>query len=397
MDANKLLESQRMSLGKKPDSLQSGRRAEAKRLTNLMSAADDGFSFVRLGDKDVAFLLYPDAVVSAFGDAPNQVTGTRADGTPGLQANQTSRLRTALEKASYVDFWECQWKDDSLLARLKLNRPANSFQNPSRETSCILGTWLEHEFKNFCKGRRVLFCGAEAPLLESLLRHEAFRKCYSGFWPEVCQSFVLRPRNNGKNLAADLDLIKNDLREAILRLKADVLFLSLGGAAKILCQELADELKICAFDFGVGMRSLTYSGSGGYMAARGTHLIFLFRVPFGLYMDALEKTFPDLTPDALLAKAHAQLLLEVQEKEVGWSHAAAEYDFSPENRAHFRESFCEYKRRYRHLFNHSAVTRKERADFLHFCGKHKLTWEGRFFFAKFRAKSIVAQLMGKGK
>jgi hypothetical protein len=394
MDANKLIESQRIPLGRKPDPVKTGRLAEARRLTTLMSSSR-GFSFVRLGDKDVAFLLYPDAVVSAFGDAPNQVTGTRADGTPGLQTNQTSRLRTALEKASYVDFWECQWKDDSWLEQLKLNRPANGFQNPNRETSCILGTWLEYEFKNYCVGRRVLFCGAEAPLLESLLRHEAFRECSGGFWPSDCQAFFLRPRNDGKNVGANLDLIKDDLREAVSKHKIDTLFVSLGGAAKILCQELADELKICAFDFGVGMRSLTYSGSGGYMAARGTHLIFLNRVPFGLYMDALVKTFPDLTPEALLAKAHAQLLLEVQEKEVGWSHSAWEDDFSPENVAHFREGFREYKRRYRHLFNHSAITRKERADFLHFCGTHKLTWEGRLFMAKFHAKGIVRRCLGR--
>jgi hypothetical protein len=112
-------------------------------------------------------------------------------------------------------------------------------------------------------------------------------------------------------------------------------------------------------------------------------------------MDALEKAYPELSPEELLAKAHAQLLLEVQEKEVGWSHSAWENDFSRENIIHFQEGFSVYKRRYAHLFNHSAVTRKERADFLHFCGTHKLTWEGRFFLIGFKLKSFLAKLIKK--
>jgi hypothetical protein len=384
--AAEFLKTQRVPMGAKPNLQATGRLAEASRLTTLMSS-EKGFSFVRLGDKDVSLLLYPDATATQFNGAQSELNGTTAYGTPGLNANQTDRLRRAVEIASYVDFWECQWKNDDWIRELNLNRAPNTHRNPNRETSFILGTWLEHEFKRYCTGRRVLFCGAEAPLLEQLSKQEGFREWAQAFWPKDFEAFYLRPREDGRNLAANLEAIKADLREMICRYKIDTLFLSLGGGAKIICQELAEELKICAFDFGVGLRSLTYSGSGGYLASRATHLIFLYRVPFGIYMDALQAAYPGLKPEVVLAKAHAQLLLEVQEKEVGWTHSAWENDFSPENLAAFQQGVKEYKKRYRHLFRHSPVTIKERKDFLHFCGTHQLTAEGIRFLKWFNLKS----------
>ena len=387
------LQSQRVSLVSKPEALLSGRLAEAKRLTALMSAGG-GFSYVRLGDKDLMFLLHPEETVRAFEDATSKITGTRPHGTPGLLAHQSRRLRNALEKASYVDFWDLQWRDDSCLKMLRLNRAVEALRNPTKEKSYIMPTWLEHEFKPFCKGRRILFCGAEAPLLEELLKSRQFRSAAADFWPDTGEFFFLRPRDDGKNPGENADLIRSDLVASINKNKVDTLFLALGGPAKFLCQELAEELKICAFDFGVGLRSLTYSGSGGYMAARSTHFVFLYRISFSLYMDALEAAFPKLTPEEVLAKAHAQLLLEVQKKEVGWTHSGWEYEFSPENMEAFRASFAEYKRRYSHLFLQSPIMIKERKDFLHFCGTHGLTWEGRIFLANFRIKSVVAQMVG---
>lgn len=369
--------------------------AEARRLTALFNS-NHGFAFVRLGDFDVAYLLAAENGGHAdFSPGESVVNGTQGMGCPGLDNNQATRLRTALEQADYLDYHECLWKDNTMLERLALRRTPGTTRNPSRETSYILPVWLEHEFKAYCQNRRVLFCGAEAPLLKELLKHQEFRQAAGAFWPEKCEAFFLRPRENGRNLARNLDAIKQDLAAVIARWNIDTLFLSLGGGAKILCYELAQELGVRAIDFGAFMRSLTYSGSDGNRASRATHTVFLFRVPFGLYMDALEKTFPDLTAEELLAKAHAQLLLEVQEKEVGWSHSAWENDFSPENRTHFQEGFRLYQHRYRKLFNKSKATRKEREGFLHFCGTHKLTWEGSFYLAKFRTKSVIARMIGK--
>jgi hypothetical protein len=386
----------RAQLGCKPQHAATERLCEARRLTSLFQS-QGGFSFVRLGDFEVAYLLAAEhgAKEDIF-PSDNIVSGTAGLASPGLEIVQAARLRAALEQADYLDSWDCQWKDDAMLARLALRRAPGTMGSPDRACSFILPAWLEHEFKHFCENRRVLFCGAEAPLLEELLKQAEFRERAAQFWPEQCNAFFLPVRENGRNLGRNLDLIKRDLAMAISKWKIDALFLSLGGGAKILCHELARECGICAIDFGAFLRSLTYSGSDGNRANRSVHTVFLFRVPFGPYMDALEKVFPALTPEELLAKAHAQLLLEVQAKEVGWSHTAWENDFSAENKANFKQSLREYKHRYKKLINKSKITRKERADFLHFCGTHKLSWEGRFFLAKFRVKSALARLSRKG-
>jgi hypothetical protein len=113
-------------------------------------------------------------------------------------------------------------------------------------------------------------------------------------------------------------------------------------------------------------------------------------------MDCLEKAMPNLMPAELLAKAHGQLILEVMKKEVGWSFASWEYDFSGKNEAAFTEAFKEYQARYKPLFEISPETKKERAGFLHFCGTHELTLEGRLFLALFRAKGFARRCFGRG-
>jgi len=388
----KILKENRVETGTKLDPVSTGRLIEAKRITALLERGE-GFSLVRLGDFDLAYLL---AAESGFGGSlfpdDDVISGTEGKGSPGLDATQAARLRASLENADYVDFWDLQWKDGSLIDQLSLRRSPGTTRNPTRETSFILPTWLEFEFKGYCQNRRILFCGAEAALLEELLDNPAYREIARDYWPYDCRAFFLRPREDGRNLARNLDAIKQDLAEAIKRWEINTLFLSLGGGAKILCYELAREHGIRTIDFGAFTRSLTYSGSDGNRASRSTHTVYLYRIPFGIYMDAVEKTYPDLRPEELLAKAHAQLLLDVQKKETGWTHSAGEYDFSPGNLARFKESFREYKLRYRYLFNHSKLTRKERADFLHFCGTHKLTWEGRLFLLKFKLKSALGAL-----
>jgi len=384
-----VLQANRISMGERLDPLTTGRLAEAKRITALLERGE-GFSLVRLGDFDLAYLLAAESGFSGklFPD-DDVISGTEGKGSPGLDSSHAARLRASLEHADYVDFWDLQWKDGSLIGRLSLHRSPGTTRNPTRETSFILPTWLECEFKGYCQHRRVLFCGAEAPLLQELIDSPAYREISRDYWPDDCQAFFLRPREDGRNLARNLDGIKQDLVEAIKRWEIDTLFLSLGGGAKILCCELARELGVRAIDFGAFTRSLTYSGSDGNRASRSTHTVYLFRVPFGIYMDAVEKAYPDLRPEELLAKAHAQLLLDAQKKETGWTHSAGEYDFSQENVIHFEEAFSMYRSRYAHLFNHSAITRKERADFLHFCGTHKLTCEGVLFITWFKIKSAL--------
>jgi hypothetical protein len=385
----------RVHIGDKPELVSSGRLDEARRLTTLMEKRTGGFSYVRLGDKDVAFLINPVQTVEAFGSVGTIVRGTEAHGTPGLLASQHARLRGAFEKASYVDYWDMQWRDESVLDALPLNRCEKLQRNTSRATSFILPTWLEVEFKGFCKNKKVLFSGAEAPLLQVLSRKREFLDAASGFWPTDANLYYHRPLHNGRNPGAHLELIKSDLKKVIERDKIDTVFISLGGVAKILCQELADELGICAIDFGAGMRALSYSGSGGYMSARATHSLFMYRLPYPLYMQSLVEAFPTLENEEILAKAHAQLILELQKKEVGWTHPACELDISEDNLRYFSAGLREYHRLLNRLGKKSEKARKERADFLHFCGKHRLSLEGRAFYLWLLLKGLLkGQLEG---
>jgi len=141
------------------------------------------------------------------------------------------------------------------------------------------------------------------------------------------------------------------------------------------------------------IRAFTYSGCDGNRVARSPHSPFFFRIAFETHMDALEQVFPNLAPAEFLAKAHGQLLLEVMKKEVGWTFASWEFDFSPENVSAFRRGFKEYRQRYGKLFNSSSAAKMERAGFLHFCGTHRLTLEGRVFLLSFRLKGLARRCL----
>ena len=374
--------------GKKEDGY-GARIGEAKLLSNLMRARRP-FCFLRMGDMELAYLLAEqeqglDRI--EFADGPR--SGTQGYTNPGLSAKHARRLRRAYERADYVDFHEGNWPNEHLVSRLILERPPGSRRNPTKEASLVFLTWTEKEFKEYCKYRRIGFAGAEARLLELLSQTPEFKLGAADYWPEEAEIFYHQVRNDGRDLDANLDLVKEDLRQFVEAHAVDTLFLSLGGGAKILGYELSRELGICCFDFGAMLRALTYSGCDGNRMARSAHSPFLFRIPFGVYMEALGKAFPNLTPAEVLAKAHGQLLLELLKKEIGWTSVSWEFDFSRENMSAFREGFQEYRRRYRKLFRASSATRMERAGFLHFCGTHRLTWEGRLFLMAFRTKALI--------
>lgn len=371
------------------------RQSAARRLSELMES-HPSFCFLRLGDMDLAYLLAEqDGQLNNMPCGDGAVTGTQAQGNPGIGANYAARFRRAFELADYVDFHERLWPMELWLPRLELQRSATLHQNPDRETSYLLLTWLEKEFKQFCRGKHIGLAGAEAGLLELLSLTPEFQQVAADYWPTDAEIFFHQVREDGRNLDANLDLVKDDLKSFVQANRLDVLFLSLGGGAKILCYELARELNLRCFDFGAALRALTYSACDGNRAARSTHSPFLFRLPFGVYMEAAEEAFPRLKPEELLAKAHAQLLLEVQRKEIGWTYPSFEYDFSEENRKAFRAAFQHYQARYRRLFRHSPPAIKERKDFLHFTGEHRLTMEGRAFYGWLKLKAGAKNMLAK--
>jgi hypothetical protein len=376
------------TFGRKEDGYEA-RVAQANLLSKQMRSRRP-FCFLRMGDMELRYLLAKqekrlDDI--QLGNGP--ISGTEAYGNPGLSAKHAERLRRAYEGADYVDFHEQNWPNEHLVPRLDLQRAPGSGRNQAKETSLVFLTWTEKEFKEYCRDRRIGFAAAEARLLELLSQTPEFRRAAVNYWPDNTQIFYHQVRNDGRDLDANLDLIKEDLREFVKEHRLDTIFLSLGGGAKMLGYELSRELGICCFDFGAMIRAITYSGCDGNRAARSTHSPFLFRIPFETYMDALEQAFPGLTPAELLAKAHGQLLLELMKKEIGWTSVSWEFDFSEENLSAFRNAFQEYQKRYRKLFRSSSATKIERAGFLHFCGTHKLTLEGRFFLALFRLKKFV--------
>lgn len=371
------------------------RQQQAEKLTQLMRSLRP-FCFLRLGDMELIYLLSQQngrTESLEYGDGP--LAGTQHSGNPGLGLRYADRLWQAYRQAEYVDFHEKNWPNEHLVPRLKLNRADGLHSNPDKETSLVFLTWVERELKNYCQGRRVGFAGAEARLLELLSKTPEFRSAAKDYWPDQAEVFFHQARNDGRNLDAHLDLVKADLRKFVTDNRLDTLFISLGGGAKIIGFELSRELSICCFDFGAMTRALTYSGCDGNRAARSPHSPFLYRLPFSVYMDALERAMPKLTPAELLAKAHGQLILEVMKKEVGWTYASWEFDFNAENRAAFQNAFQVYHKRYQTLFAASPATRKERADFLHFCGTHGLTLEGRWVLMKFQVKGLVRRCLGR--
>jgi hypothetical protein len=376
------------TFGRKEDGYEA-RVAQANLLSKQMRSRRP-FCFLRMGDMELRYLLAKqDERLDDIQLGNGPISGTEAYGNPGLSAKHAERLRRAYEGADYVDFHEQNWPNEHLVPRLDLQRAPGSGRNQAKETSLVFLTWTEKEFKEYCRDRRIGFAAAEARLLELLSQTPEFRRAAVNYWPGNTQIFYHQVRNDGRDLDANLDLIKEDLREFVKEHRLDTIFLSLGGGAKMLGYELSRELGICCFDFGAMIRAITYSGCDGNRAARSTHSPFLFRIPFETYMDALEQAFPGLTPAELLAKAHGQLLLELMKKEIGWTSVSWEFDFSEENLSAFRNAFQEYQKRYRKLFRSSSATKIERAGFLHFCGTHKLTLEGRFFLALFRLKKFV--------
>ena len=381
--------------GKKEDGA-GARVSQAKFLSELMRTTRP-FCFLRLGDMELVYLLaeqYKQLDGIEFGDGP--MSGTQGYANPGLSAKHAERLRRAYENADYVDFHERNWPNQHLVPLLNLRRASASHSNPTPETSLLFLAWTETEFKNYCQNRKIGFAGAEARLLELLSQTAEFKGVAKDYWPDRAEVFYHQVRNDGRNLDLTLDLVKDDLRKFVITHKLDTLFLSLGGGAKILAYELSRELGICCFDFGAMIRAFTYSGCDGNRVARSPHSPFLFRIPFETHMDALEEAFPNLTSAELLAKAHGQLLLEVLKKQVGWTFASWEFDFSRENVSAFRRAFKEYRQRYGKLFNLSSAVRTERAGFLHFCGTHGLTLEGRLFLLLFRLKGFIRRCLRQG-
>jgi hypothetical protein len=360
-----------------PKIISEERQAEALRLQRLLEA-NEAFSFIRIGDFE--FALLEDGKDPVGEHHAWDIAGTEPRGSSGLDGRHREDLIDTIRQADFVDFLDLNWPENfEPLLRYRAMAKATC---SSYRASYILGTWVEHYFKDYCRGRRVLFCGAEAPILENLCKDPEYLKAAKDFFEPGEATFFLRPREDGRNLANNLKGISEDIIDCVRKNRIDTVFLSLGAGAKILCVDLVRELGIHAIDFGAFMRALCYSGSDGNRAARSTHSIFLFRVPFLTYMGAVEKAFPNLKPEEILAKAHAQILLETQKKEVAWTCSAweGEADYSKSNLNELNINLKLYRKKYRKIFWANEKTLKEYNSFSFYCGKFRLSSDGYLFY-----------------
>jgi hypothetical protein len=358
------------------------RREACHRLTELMKSVRP-FSFLRLGDGELAFMLKMQEGKALIQRELKASVNIAYDG-PGIDQRHYERVRKSYEECTYLDLHDKLDFNSANIPRLHWQRRAGLYQNDSPETSLLLYDWTYREFHDYIRGRRCLFAGAEAALLRELYANDAYRKLAAAFWPADAQPVFHQVRGDGEDLSNHLDAIKNAVAATIRDQRIDTLFLSLGGAAKPICHELSQELNICAADFGSMMRGLAYCGSSGAGLWRSSHNPFFVRVPFSMHMQALERAQPNISSVKLLAKAHAQLCLELQRREEGWSVAAdvidaSSFDPSPENLRIFREALRHYEREYRPLARGNREAQALVNEFDDWCLKKGLGWRGKIF------------------
>ena len=284
-----------------------------KELTNFLSRGGET-SYLRLADGEIQYLV------------------DRKLGLHGLSESHYDRLVKAYQECSYLDLSASIPYVRNRLPELKLRISANTYVNDSPETGVLHRDWTYYEFHDYILERRCLIAGAEAALLEELYKNPIYRKLAKNFWPEESNIFFLQVLNNGINLERDLDLIKAEIIKTIVDNNIDTLFLSLGGGAKILCYEIAKELKITAIDWGSLARSLSYCGSlTSKWGTKKSYCYYFLRVPFEIFMEALKSAHPEFSEATLIAKAHAQLQLELEERIPMFAKGSPDYQLSFES------------------------------------------------------------------
>ena len=365
----------------------------AKELTRLLEEYCT-FSFLRLGDGELRFLLAAQGLETVPDREGLRASCEIAYGTPALAARDYDRLLASFERCSVIDLHGGLPYNQANLGKLRWNRTADSIGTVSSGSTALLFDWIQHELGSYLSRHRSIVCGAEAGLLRELLTNVEYRQLARSYIPDGSEIHFLQPRRDGSRLSEDLEEIKSDLANAVHQHHADTIFVSLGGAAKIVCHELAEEIGIRAIDFGSALRALTYSGSDGQAAWRSSHHPHLFRVPLRIYYPALRSAHPDMPMETLLSKAHAQLCLDLQRKVplqsiTSTANDATMFDASPENLKDFNEDLACYRKEILPLSRSSDEAGRLAAEFDLWRRKHGLGWDGRIFQFAVRMKSLL--------
>ena len=341
------------------------RRTAANRLTKLMESSRP-FSFIRLGDMELGLLLCSQDNMpnNWLASSRNEATSsTVVWGHPGIGLDEAPRLLSAYENATYVDFHERWWINRFLNAKLVLNRSQGALRNEGVHDSHIFLDWPKYSLKEYSKNRRIMFVGAEAGILQCLFQDTAYRKIAKNYFSNDGEFFFLPITERAAN---KIDEFKALIVEFVEKNEIDTVFVSLGGAAKILSVEIAIETNCCCFDFGGAMRGLTYSGADGQNSNRSTHHPFFVRVPFDTYMDAFERAFPGIEPERLLVKAQCQVLLDSGNHVEGESQPTAPvWPLSGRVKSNFESSLLAYTKRYGELEKSKVVDERIGIEFRH--------------------------------
>ena len=375
------------------------RRAAAHELAELLEQHSK-FSFLRIGDGEIQWIR-----AMREGQPPPRYKYPTEGGVSveyvfsvsGMEHRHYERFMKAVNDCSYLDYCDNNPPNLNLLPTLGINRTAEQYRNRSPETGNIIFEWTWFELKDYLHRHRVLFASAEAALMRELHADPRFRELAADFWPADAEQHFHQIRNDGRNFSENLDLIKEDLRKEIAATGADTLILSLASGAKILCYELAEELGIRCIDFGSLTRALTYAATPGYHAHRNFHNPFMFRVPLDVFMPALERAQPNMPLSELVAKAHCQMLLDLQDlKPLAFNPSEAcrggGLNMSRQNMANFRDSLAYYNSHYRARALHDPQSRTLHRDFRRWCLKQGIGWDGKVFRTLVWGKGLLRKL-----
>ncbi|MBD2001070.1 hypothetical protein H6G00_31490 [Leptolyngbya sp. FACHB-541] len=376
----------------------SERRSAISQLSRLMKEKRP-FSYLRMGDGELQWLLrvQQGQEIKQWSYVNQGTSVDEAFGVNGLKREQYKRLLEAYEQCSYIDLYERVPYNQQSLPALKINFSSHTYK-AAGELSHLIFEWTYFEFGQYVSNRKCLFACAESLLLEQLYLDPRYRQIAIDFWTDSAAPIFMRIQNDGRYYWDCLDEIKESIRQVVINHQVDTVFISLGTGAKILCYELAEELGICTFDLGSVSRALAYAGSPGYQAARDSHFPFLFRVPFNIYMEGLEKAYPEMSVADLLSKAHAQLCIDLQRKIIAGSTATDvcdknSFDPSPENLRYFWESFQYYKQRYVPLAEQDKRARELIKDFNRYRVVQGLGVDGYIFKQLVSIKGMLRKIL----
>ena len=377
-----------------------------RHLTHVLTTSTSGFSFCRLGDRELRFLkeidrgIYDEEKEKRRQANPYEVAINKGFGRLGLNASYHQRLYEAYRGCDYLDLYLNQESNRRLIKGWSVDRAPGTITLDVPRLGNIIQAWTLHEFGSFINGRRCIFYGAEADFLRELVQDPVYLDIYSSYWPNPKDHIFRVPPNYGADIEDRVDEVKASLASLAHGTGASAIFISLGGAAKILCHELAEEHGLICLDWGSMMRGLSYCGSNGHTRQRADHHPFFARIPLESFYEAAARARPGVSPAEKLMRAQAQLCLDLQKKTVGAFSTSDIHDirsFNPtrENLSHFWKNYKYYKQHVRPLALKSRKAARTALEMEWWLIKKGIGMRGIVFQGLLRAKQFARSVLSR--